>query len=309
MNTVNTITHRGIVCIDTFPLELVWSKKNTVLECSNCLTYATFKNVLVGLCINCASYSYNGKYGDGFYNFPYSSNNIINTDISLCFGNIHPLHILNIEGLEYKQSALNNCDSYTIYNLSLSSKDEISLLSNSPFNMYGLNEFQNYYHCDIEVLMMILSKVKELKLSFAIWNNEYYSKCLKVEHFFKVSEEDYKLQNEIANENNNNSTNKLKYPCNYCNIYKLKTDLKKCSRCKNSRYCSVACQTRDWKNNHSLDCKQEQEQEQDLGNYARKDNSEQDLENPARNYDSESDDYDDDFSSNHTIETDMDDSD
>ena len=62
---IGTITHRGIVCIDTFPLELVWGKSSTVLECPNCLDYATFKNVLIGLCKNCALYSYNGKYGNG----------------------------------------------------------------------------------------------------------------------------------------------------------------------------------------------------------------------------------------------------
>jgi hypothetical protein len=42
MININTITYRGIVCIDTFPLELVWAKANTVLECHNCLEYATF---------------------------------------------------------------------------------------------------------------------------------------------------------------------------------------------------------------------------------------------------------------------------
>lgn len=322
INTINTITHRGILCIDTFPLELVWGKSHTVLECNNCLEYATFKNVLVGLCINCAMHSYSGKYGNGFFNFP-SSNNF-NNEISLCFGNIHPLHILNIKGVEYKQKALNNFESYSIYNLSLSSLDELAFLCTSPFNIYGLYEFQKHYNCDLEVLQMILDKVKEHKLTFNIWNNEYYAKCLKIEHFFKTSYEDYKIQNEIANENENNKNNlnKRKYPCSYCNTYKLKIDLKKCSRCGNSRYCSIACQTRDWKNDHKLDCNQEQ----DLENHAHKDDA-QDLENPANKYsanvedneDSEDgedneyansykdyeSDYDDDFSIHQLAESDL----
>ena len=61
MLSINTITHRGIVCIDTFPKELIWGKQQTALECPNCLHYATYKNILVGLCKNCASYSYNNK--------------------------------------------------------------------------------------------------------------------------------------------------------------------------------------------------------------------------------------------------------
>jgi hypothetical protein len=271
LSTIKTIIHRGIVCIDTFPLELVWGKEHTVLECNNCLEYATFKNVLVGLCKNCAIYSYNCKYGNGFLNFPYSDYNIISTNISVCFGNIYPLHILNIEGLEYKQKALNNSESYTIYNLSLSSKDELNLLLQVPFNIYGLYEFQKYYNCDLEVLQIILDKIKEHKINFNIWNNDYYNKCLKIENFFKVSEENYKIQNDIENNIQNEKTtnttniNKPKYHCNYCNVYKYKNELKKCIRCSNARYCSIACQTRDWKDKHKIQC-----QKQDLENPAHK---------------------------------------
>ena len=116
---VQTINIKGIVCIDTFPKELIWGKVNTALECSNCLTYATFKNVLVGLCKNCAKYSYDNKYGEGFLQFPYS--NISNDEFSNCFGNINPINILNINGLEYPQTALKHTDTYSIYNLSMMS--------------------------------------------------------------------------------------------------------------------------------------------------------------------------------------------
>jgi len=244
---INTITHRGIVCIDTFPLELVWCKKNTVLECDNCLTYATFKNVLVGLCKNCAIYSYNKKYGKGFINYPYS--NIINNEISYCFGNINPLHILNIKGIEYPQIAINNNDTYSIYNLSLSHVNEINLLIEEPFNIYGLYNFKNYYNCDIEVLYMIIDKIKELQLSFNIWCSNYYNECLNIEKFYKVNKEEYILQNDTTN-----IYNKLKYKCSYCNTYKYKKELKKCSNCFNVRYCSIACQKRDWIKEHKIAC-------------------------------------------------------
>ena len=280
---IKTITYRGIVCIDTFPLELVWGKSHTVLECNNCLSYATFKNILVGLCINCAKYSYNGKYGMGFYNYPCSDVN--NKYISYCFGNIHPLHILNIKGLEYPQTALNYNESYTIYNLSLSSKDELNLLLQLPFNIYGLYELQNYYNCDIETLHMIIENIKEHKLSYNIWNIEYYTKCLELEKFYKKNKEDYKIENEI-----HDILVKPKYQCSYCNMYKYKADLKKCSKCYSVRYCSIACQTRDWDAKHKLECKQEQDQEQD-----------QDFLNPARK-DVYEDVYD---SSNDTLDIDI----
>ena len=251
MISIKTITYRGIVCIDTFPLELVWCKLNTALECNNCLAYATYKNVLVGLCINCAG-SYNGKYGSGFYTYPYRDSS--DDEISYCFGNIHPLHIINIKGLEYPQTALNSNDSYTIYNLSLSSKNELNLLLQIPFNIYGLYELQNYYNCDIEVLYTIIEKIKEHKLTFNIWNMNYYTKCLELEKNYKKSKEDYKIENEIFD-----IIVKPKYPCSYCNIYKYKKELKKCQGCNIPRYCSIACQTREWNTKHKLECAQEQE--------------------------------------------------
>ena len=319
MININTITYRGIVCIDTFPLELVWGKPHTVLECNNCLAYATFKNVLVGLCKNCALYSYNGKYGNGFYNYPYS--NVSNDVLSYCFGAIHPLHIINIKGLEYPQIALNSNETHSIYNLSLSTKYELNLLLQKPFNIYGLSEFQHYYNCDMEVLHMIIEKIKEHKLTFDIWSSNYYTECLTIEKFYKVSDEqdlgnpvrkdEKDLENPVRkdNDNDDNDVNKFKYQCYYCNKYKIKKELKKCSACYDARYCSIACQTRDWTTKHKKICKQEQ----DLENPAHKSSydsddsddsddseqeQEQDLENPARKYsddkkyDENYDDYD-----------------
>ena len=173
---IKTITYRGIVCIDTFPLELVWGKANTVLECNNCLAYATFKNVLVGLCRNCDMYSYNDKYGKGFYNYPYCDPD--NDELSYCFGSINPLHILHIKGVEYPQKALNDSNTYSIYNLSLSSNNELSLLVKPPFNMYGLHDFQQYYKCNIEGINIIIDKIKEHKTTFDIWSTHYYNTCL-----------------------------------------------------------------------------------------------------------------------------------
>ena len=183
MILINTITYRGIVCIDTFPKELVWGEKNTALECSNCLAYATYKNILVGLCKNCAKFSYDYKYGNGFISFPYS--NYSSNEISMCFGNIHPDQIVNIKGLDYKQEAINYKHSYSIYNLSLSTNDELYLLLNQNFNCYGLPEYQSYYNCDIEVLYMIIDKIVQHKLTFNLWSKKYYDECLEIEKFYK----------------------------------------------------------------------------------------------------------------------------
>ena len=318
MNTItniNTISHRGIVCIDTFPLELVWAKSNTVLECSNCLTYATFKNVLVGLCRNCAMYSYNGKYGNGFYNYPYSDR--FNNEIDVCFGNIHPLNILNIKGVEYPQTALNYKNTYSIYNLSLSSKTDLSLLLQDPYNIYGLYDFQKYYNCDIEVLDIILTKIKEHKTLFNIWNTKYYNKCLDIEKFFKVSEEDYKLQNEITNNNtntnnNNNTINSPKYMCSYCNTYKFKNELKKCGKCNIPRYCSIACQIRDWNMEHKVNCiystsYERENTSEDTSNDESEDTSNDESEDTSEDESEDTSNDESEDTSNDTIETYIDD--
>ena len=243
MLSINTVTHRGIVCIDTFPKELVWGKKHTALECPNCLEYATYKNVLVGLCKNCAEYSYDHKYGNGFIDYPYTNNTT--NDIALCFGNIHPSQILHMKGLDYKQEAINYEHSYTIYNLSLSTKDELYLLLNQNFNFYGLKEFQYYYNCDIEVLCMIIDKILLHQINFNIWSKQYYDECLKIETFYK---------NDTDNELEPYFIPKNKYQCEYCKTFKYKKELKKCAKCLDVSYCSISCQSRDWKSKHKLEC-------------------------------------------------------
>jgi hypothetical protein len=42
--------------------------------------------------------------------------------------------------------------------------------------------------------------------------------------------------------------------CTYCNSEGLKSELKKCSRCKSLHYCSKKCQVADWKAGHKKDC-------------------------------------------------------
>ena len=45
-----------------------------------------------------------------------------------------------------------------------------------------------------------------------------------------------------------------KYNCEYCKICKPKIQLQKCSNCYCAKYCSIACQTRDWKLKHKTTC-------------------------------------------------------
>ena len=66
LDNLKIVTYRGIKCINTFPLELVWGKQNSCLECKNCSEYATYNNIIIGMCINCAEHYYNGKYGSGY---------------------------------------------------------------------------------------------------------------------------------------------------------------------------------------------------------------------------------------------------
>ena len=42
--------------------------------------------------------------------------------------------------------------------------------------------------------------------------------------------------------------------CWYCNSEDLRVELKKCSQCKMSQYCSKECQVADWKRGHKKEC-------------------------------------------------------
>ena len=87
----------------------------------------------------------------------------------------------------------------------------------------------------------LINKINELRLQFNQWSPEFLDKCLKIENAFK--------NNSLQSENNLlhfEEAFEIKRQCAYCKQYKVRKDLKKCSRCKEVRYCSYLCQKRHW---------------------------------------------------------------
>jgi len=242
------ITHRGIKCASTIPKELIWGKPNTVLTCKNCLYYASYKNVLVGICYNCAE-TYNGRYGKGFNKTKDYENEYLPNE--LLFGGINPADIdfSYLPNNEYTQVAIENEDAYSVYNLAQTSQSDFNLLINNinrtSLDNYGWQEFKKIYSKPTdendENLDVLINKINELRLQFNQWSPEFLEKCLEIENAFK--------NNSSQSENNLlhfEESFEIKNQCAYCKQYKVRKDLKKCSKCKEVRYCSYLCQKRHW---------------------------------------------------------------
>jgi len=248
-------TYRGIKCASTIPKELIWGKPNTVLECANCIAYASYKNVLVGLCGNCAP-TYDNKYGSGFHCI------MEETENKTIFGNIYidDIDFASLPNNEYEQVAINSYEAYTVYNLAKCAITDLDLLFSPNIipeeENYGWKEFKKIYSSPNdnddkhEILNMLLRKIDELQTQFNQWSSEFLERCMKIENFFKRNESTniypyiYR-DSDILNQRNHISL-EIKDKCCFCNEYKIRKDLKKCSRCKAVKYCSLLCQKRHW---------------------------------------------------------------
>ena len=255
-------TYRGIKCASTIPKELIWGKPNTALECANCIAYASYKNVLVGLCGNCAP-TYDNKYGSGFHCI------MEETENKTIFGNIYidDIDFASLPNNEYEQVAINSYEAYTVYNLAKCAITDLDLLFSPNIipeaENYGWKEFikiyssPNYNDDKYEILNMLLRKIDELQNQFDQWSPEFLERCLKIEKFFKRNEannissyintDSDILQQRQQTQQTQDISLEIKYKCCYCNEYKIRKDLKKCSRCKAVKYCSLLCQKRHWR--------------------------------------------------------------
>jgi hypothetical protein len=296
LDNLTIVKYRGIHCISTIPLELVWGIEGSVLECGNCIAYASDPKtkVLIGLCVNCAKLTYNCKYGCGYY---YDLKGLNASDVPLAFGNLNTNNVVRKlneiyekeketnNDIKYNQNVIYNINNnsskfiYSIYNLSMLSYFDIRLL------MIKINEgwtyFKNYYNSEDEILEIIIDEILAIKKKYdnipkskLLFDNDYYKKCNDIEKFYKVelplppfdnSEFENENENENINENENENINEnaevntsldtIIYNCKYCNIQKNKKEFKKCGDCKKVRYCSIACQERDWKFVHKYECR------------------------------------------------------
>ena len=261
------ITYRDIKCASTIPKELIWGKPNTVFECKNCMYYASYKNVLVGICYNCAE-TYEFKYGKGFNKTKDYENEYLPNE--LLFGGINPADIdfSYLPNNEYTQVAIENEDAYSVYNLAKTSQRDFDLLINNinrtSLDNYGWQEFNKKYSKtndeNDENIDILINKINELRLQFNQWSPEFLDKCAKIEKFFKRNQANniHILDTDVnAIQERNELSIEIKEKCAYCKEYKIRKDLKKCSKCKEVKYCSINCQKRHWKaetDSHRQNC-------------------------------------------------------
>ena len=147
---------------------------------------------------------------------------------------------------------------FGIYDLAISPSLDYNLdyIKN---NNNVLTEFKNYYNCfDDEAIELIFNEIKTMSLKYAennnnIWDSGFYKECLRIEKFFTVSREDeYVDSDNDEGENSKRIIKKKNKACNYCKESSKKT--KRCSGCYIVRYCSYACQHRDWLICHKDNC-------------------------------------------------------
>jgi len=299
---LKVVTYRGIKCISTIPKELIFGISSTVLECVNCMVYATDPRtkILIGICTNCAM-DYNelhnniDKYGCGYY---FNLQGKCSHETPFAFGNLATNDVitrLNIiaDKSDYEQVANKSQDTYSIYNIAMLSDDDFNLFKKLvETNIIVSKQMQHYYCCEDEVITIgIMPAIKALRKKFTelyrvsnvdnlynlhsldlMFNADVYSDCLTVEKYFKVvipspesrANRSYRAANSddatsestasTASASAFASTSAVKFCCNYCNKYKYRYELKKCGQCKTVRYCSIACQSLDWKATHKHIC-------------------------------------------------------
>ena len=194
----------------------------------------------------------------------------------LLFGGINPADIdfSYLPNNEYTQVAIENEDAYSVYNLAKTPIKDLDLLFSKYIipetDNYGWKEFKKIYSFpnddNDEILYMLLIKIDELQTKFDQWNPEFLERCAKIEKFFKRNQAnnihildtdaDANADADAMQERNELSI-EIKEKCAYCKEYKIRKDLKKCSKCKEVKYCSINCQKRHWKaetDSHRQNC-------------------------------------------------------
>lgn len=290
---LEVVSYCGIRCISTIPKELIFGITGSVLECDNCMAYATDPRtkILIGICTNCAK-DYTelnnniDKYGCGYY---FNLQGEYSHVIPFAFGNLATNDVITkLNAIADKsdciQVANKSQDTYSIYNIVMLSDDEFNLFKKLvETNIIVCKQMKHYYGCEDEVIIVdIIPAIEKLRKRFVIkkdllFNTDFYSNCIKVEKFFKVilpptvqssaSEESASESASVSASESASayiSTNTYAYSsasestvmsrCNYCNKFKYRYELKKCGQCMSVRYCSIACQSLDWKEQHKHMC-------------------------------------------------------
>ena len=245
---------RGKYVISSMPTEWIFGQENTLLECHKCMQDATWRGVLIGPCVDCSviyqgapvgffekEYAHAMPAGSSAAPFGFYSG--YGRDVCRQIDALMP-EDLHIPPVAYPVKHDDAYSFYGIAELGNYTADTSYLLE----SVYGQDIINRRYKCDSsddgdERWFSITSLWGKLAEEFDQHSLPFYKKCEKMEKAWTqcVSAT---TQAEVDSEMAQKKIDKNKmHDCHYCGNMAV-TML--CGACKAVRYCSVACQHRDW---------------------------------------------------------------
>jgi hypothetical protein len=243
---------RGKFVINTMPDQLTFSAPGTLLECQQCMDNASWRGVLIGTCTKCSpnGLGYDEKKKShampcnpcaapfGYYSgFAYEVCEKIN---ELLDSHLDEKTTILVS----EPRAIKTNDAYSFYNLAQLQDEEFRLLLSTR---EAVEIFANRYYIagpDDKRYLAIYLTIHMLRGIFSPHCKEFYKKCEKMEKEWILCTE-ATSQEEVNLALHKKQKETSIQPCHYCGDIK---PILLCGNCKSIRYCSVACQTRDWEN-------------------------------------------------------------
>jgi len=274
LSSVNDLTIkkvRGKYVISTMPPNKFFGIPGTLLECQDCMDDATWRGVLIGACQECQQ-----KYsGEGIL---IGFDEKVHVDAMPGYSNAAPfgfysgfaldvclkINELLEEGQGWQNGmsrnipleprAIKTADAYSFYGLAQLSLREFNTMLNTPTAYSHYAERYNAYIYNYNSRYDgVFEAIELLANAFDLYDPEFYKLCQKMEKEWSICSE-ASTQAEVDQEmllRKKAQKEKVHDVCHYCGDVK-KT--KKCGQCQSVRYCSVACQSRDWSKGGAYAC-------------------------------------------------------
>ncbi len=261
---------RGKYVISSIPDAMVFGIPGTLLECQQCMDNASWRGVLLGACQECQQ-----KYsGEGIL---IGFDEKVHDDAMPGYSNAAPfgfycgyapnvcdkidkiLEQVEDSRIPSEPRAIKHQDVYSFYGLASLNVDDFPLI----YEEYSCEAFYDRYNIQSDDTEdkrhdAIVDTIDVLRYKFDPFSKEFFNKCEKMEKEWimcpdaTTQEEVFiALGKEQEQEKEEKDKNVLEKQCHYCGDIK---PLKKCGKCKSIRYCSVACQSRDWSKGGAYAC-------------------------------------------------------
>ncbi len=252
---------RGKYVISSIPDAMVFGIPGTLLECQQCMDNASWRGVLLGACQECQQ-----KYsGEGIL---IGFDEKVHDDAMPGYSNAAPfgfycgyarkvcdkidkiLKQVEDSRIPSEPRAIKHQDVYSFYGLASLNVDDFPLI----YDEYSCDAFYSRYNIteDDEDRRhdAIVDTIDVLRYKFEPFSKEFFNKCEKMEKEWIMCPE-ATTREEVDEILGKEKVKKTMHECHFCGDIK---ETKKCGKCKSIRYCSVACQSRDWSKGGAYAC-------------------------------------------------------